>query len=121
MASYIRKELAKSIRSRKPYQVNALVGGVDVLKEVPEANLNWIDYIGTNVDLPYAAHGYAAFYALSLLDRHYTPTLSTEDGIKLLKMCDKELSTRMPIDYKGLRVKVITKDGVKDYDDLESL
>ena len=121
MASFVRKELATSIRSRKPFQVNVLIGGCDINKETPETSLYWIDYLGTNVELPYAAHGYAAFYALSLLDRHYKPDLNEEEGIKLLQLCNKELSTRMPIDFKGLRVKVINSQGVKEYDDLTAL
>lgn len=119
-ASFIRKELATSLRSRKPYQVNLLVGGVDVSNDANKASLHYIDYIGTHAELPYAAHGYAAFYALSLLDRHYKEDLSVEEGIELLKKCNKELGTRMPIDFKGLRVKIITKDGIREIDDLES-
>lgn len=123
MASFIRKELATSIRSRKPFAVNLLLGGVDVNKKdsKPETSLHWIDYLGTHVELPYAAHGYAAFYALSLLDRHYKPDLTEEEGIKLLQLCDKELSTRMPIDYKGLSIKVINSQGVHELGDLKSL
>lgn len=117
-ASFIRKQLANSLRSRKPYQVNLLLGGIDTSKEINEPSLHWIDYLGTHVELPYAAHGYAGFYALSLLDRHYKPDLSQEQGIELLKLCDKELSTRMPIDYKGLQVKIINADGITDFGDL---
>ena len=34
--------------------------------------------------------------------------------MKILKMCTDELQRRMPIDFKGMYVKVIKKDGVKD-------
>ena len=33
-----------------------------------------------------------------------------------MRMCKKELEKRMPIDFKGLTVKVVTKDGVKELD-----
>lgn len=56
--------------------------------------------------MPYAAHGYAAFYTFSLLDRHYRPDFTTEEGLDLLKKCLKELETRMPIDFKGVFVCV---------------
>lgn len=39
-----------------------------------------------------------------------------ERGIELMKMCRDELVKRMPIDFKGLAVKVVTKDGVKEID-----
>ena len=34
-------------------------------------------------------------------------------------MCTDELKRRMPIDFKGMYVKIVTKDGIKvqDWDD----
>ncbi|KAK6462047.1 nucleophile aminohydrolase [Scheffersomyces coipomensis] len=111
-ASFVRNQLASSLRSRKPYQVNVLIGGYDVKTDTP--SLNWIDYLGTQVELPYGAHGYAAFYATSLLDKHYRKDMKVDDGLALLKLCLKELETRMPIDFKGVYVKVVNKDGIKE-------
>ncbi|AET37506.1 proteasome core particle subunit beta 4 Ecym_1264 [Eremothecium cymbalariae DBVPG len=111
-SSFVRNELAKSLRSRKPFQVNVLIGGYDVKKEKPE--LYQIDYLGTKVELPYAAHGYSGFYTFSLLDHHYRPDMSTEEGLKLLKLCVEELERRMPIDFKGVLVKVVDKDGIRE-------
>jgi 20S proteasome subunit beta 4 len=39
--------------------------------------------------------------------------------MKIMRMCTEELKRRMPIDFKGVYLKVITKDGVKnvDYED----
>lgn len=110
-ASFVRNQLATSIRSRKPYQVNVLIGGYDT--KTGEPALSWIDYLGTQVELPYAAHGYAAFYCSSLFDRHYKKDMDLEAGLELLKMCIKELEMRMPIDFKGVYVKVVDKDGVR--------
>lgn len=31
-----------------------------------------------------------------------------------MRMCTEELKRRLPIDFKGVYVKVITKDGVQD-------
>lgn len=36
--------------------------------------------------------------------------------MKILRMCTEELKRRLPIDFKGVIVKVITKDGVKELD-----
>ena len=89
IASFTRSELARSLRSRKPYMVNLLLGGWDVLggkdvevdaekkeenKERSDtkdgkndavvrktgcARLYWIDYLASQAEVPYAAHGYA--------------------------------------------------------------
>lgn len=115
-ASFVRNQLATSIRSRKPYQVQVLIGGYDTKTDTP--SLNWIDYLGTQVDLPYGAHGYAAFYTTSLLDRHYRNDMTLDDGLRLLEMCLKELHTRMPIDFKGVYVHVVDKDGIRQLDDV---
>lgn len=112
IASYAREQLAQSLRTRKPYQVNILVGGnVD-----GEPLLYWIDYLGSKVKLPYAAHGYASYYVLSTLDRWWKPTLTLEQGVELAERCVNELQHRMPIDFKGCDVHVVSKDGVRLYE-----
>lgn len=110
-ASFVRNQLAKSIRSRKPYQVNVLIGGYDT--KTKAAALSWIDYLGTHVELPFAAHGYAAFYCSSLFDRHYKKDMDLAAGLDLLRICVKELEMRMPIDFKGVYVKVVDENGVR--------
>lgn len=64
LAHFVRGELATSLRSRKPYNVNLLLGGVDPITHKP--SLYWLDYLASLASLPYAAHGYAQ-YVLSLL------------------------------------------------------
>lgn len=113
IASFVRHELATSIRSRKPYQVQILVAGV---KDDGEGFLSMIDYLGTRCDLPYAAHGYAAFYTMSLLDHHYKDDIDLDTGLRLLKLCEEELNKRMPIDFKGLNVKIVDKEGIRVID-----
>lgn len=34
--------------------------------------------------------------------------------MKILRMCTDELQRRLPIDFKGVMVKVIKKDGIHD-------
>lgn len=108
----MRSELAKSLRSRSPYTVNLLLGGFDPNSEKPE--LYWIDYLASCAKVPYAAHGYAQYYCLSTLDKHHHPDISFEEGMKILRMCTDELKRRLPIDFKGVVVKVITKDGIRE-------
>ena len=66
-ASWIRRSLAESLRSRHPYSVNLLLGGYDISSYTP--HLYWVDYLGTLAEVPFAAHGYGSYFALSLLDR----------------------------------------------------
>ena len=59
VANFVRGELARSLRSRKPYNVNLLLGGMDPITKKP--SLYWLDYLASLVSLPYAAHGYAQY------------------------------------------------------------
>jgi 20S proteasome subunit beta 4 len=111
LANFVRGELASSLRSRKPYNVNLLLGGVDPITHKP--SLYWLDYLASLASVPYAAHGYAQYYCLSLLDKHHQPDISLERGMELLRLCADELKRRLPIDFKGLVVKVVTKDGIE--------
>jgi 20S proteasome subunit beta 4 len=57
LANFVRGELASSLRSKKPYNVNLLLGGFDPIADKP--SLYWLDYLASLAPLPYAAHGYA--------------------------------------------------------------
>lgn len=57
VASFVRGELARSLRSRSPYMVNLLLGGMDPISHKP--SLYWVDYLASLAPVPYAAHGYA--------------------------------------------------------------
>ncbi|KAF8451488.1 nucleophile aminohydrolase [Terfezia claveryi] len=112
VSSFVRTELAKSLRSRKPYNVNLLIGGYDTVND--QSELYWLDYLAAKDKLPYAAHGYAQYYCLSILDKHHHPNIDLEQGLKLLRMCIEELVRRLPTNFKGVNVKVITKTGIQD-------
>ena len=111
-SSFVRAELARSLRSRSPYNVNLLLGGYNAATSKPE--LYWIDYLASSAPVPYAAHGYAQYYCLSTLDKHHNPDIDLETGLKILRMCTDELKRRLPIDFKGVIVKVVDKDGVRE-------
>jgi 20S proteasome subunit beta 4 len=61
-ANFVRGELARALRSRRPYTVNLLLGGYDNIADKP--TLYWIDYLASLAPLPYAAHGYAQYVFL---------------------------------------------------------
>ncbi|KAF9242286.1 nucleophile aminohydrolase [Melanogaster broomeanus] len=111
-ASWIRRSLAESLRSRHPYSVNLLVGGYDLADHKP--NLYWIDYLGTVVDVPFAAHGYGSYFALSLLDRYHNPEASLEEGLATLKRCIEEVAKRVVVSPEKYKVKVVDKDGIRE-------
>jgi 20S proteasome subunit beta 4 len=137
-ANFVRGELASALRSRRPYTVNLLLGGYDKIADKP--TLYWIDYLASLAPVPYGAHGYAQYVFLvftdatpvllmnhrsgqranlpffQVLDKHHHPDIDYEQGLKIMRMCTEELKRRLPIDFKGVFVKVITKDGIKDVD-----
>ncbi|KAF8809599.1 20S proteasome subunit [Phlegmacium glaucopus] len=111
-ASWIRRALAESLRSRKPYSVNLLLGGYDIASHDP--HLYWIDYLGTMTEVPFAAHGYGAYFALSLLDRYHDPSATLEQGLAAVKRCIDEVSKRLVVSPGKYKVKIVDKDGTRE-------
>ncbi|KAN0094822.1 Nucleophile aminohydrolase [Tylopilus felleus] len=111
-ASWIRRSLAESLRSRHPYAVNLLIGGYDLADHKP--TLYWVDYLGTVVEVPFAAHGYGSYFALSLLDRYHNPEATLEEGLETLRRCINEVSKRLVVSPDKYKVKVVDKDGVRE-------
>ena len=79
VANFVRGELAKSLRSRKPYTVNLLLGGLDPITKKP--SLYWLDYLAALAPVPYGAHGYAQYVipiprlCMSLLNIEYLTSM----------------------------------------------
>lgn len=63
--------------------------------------------------VPYAAHGYGAFFAMSTMDRYHRPDMSLDEGLDLLRRCVDELKQRFIVDLGTFTVRVIDRDGVK--------
>ncbi|KAJ3828615.1 20S proteasome subunit [Lentinula raphanica] len=111
-ASWIRRSLAQSLRSRKPYSVNLMLSGYDVTEEKP--HLYWIDYLGTMTEVPFGAHGYGSYFALSLLDRYHDPEATLEEGLATLQRCIEEVAKRLVVSPGKYKVKVVDKDGARE-------
>ncbi|KAJ4474304.1 20S proteasome subunit [Lentinula aciculospora] len=111
-ASWIRRSLAQSLRSRKPYSVNLMLGGFDVTADTP--HLYWIDYLGTMTEVPFGAHGYGSYFALSLLDRYHDPEATLEEGLVTLKRCIDEVAKRLVVSPGKYKIKVVDKDGARE-------
>ncbi|KAL7005903.1 Proteasome subunit beta type-4 [Cystobasidiomycetes sp. EMM_F5] len=111
-ANWMRNQMASSIRSRSPKAVSLLFGGYDVNRKT--ASLYSIDQLGTLNKSPFACHGYASYFCMSTLDRYHEPSQGWEKGIETLKKCISELQIRFIINLGTWKVRVITKDGIKE-------
>ncbi|CAG8780885.1 12288_t:CDS:2, partial [Gigaspora rosea] len=111
-ATFTRKELATSLRSRHPYQVFLLIAGYDITTSSP--HLYWIDYLGSSAEVPFAAHGYGAYYCLSILDRYHHPNLTLDEAKGLIKKCIDELNNRFIVNLSDFKIKVTDQDGIRE-------
>ncbi len=81
-------------------------------------------------DVPFAAHGYGAYFVLSLLDRYaitlsktnhltrscryHDPEAPLEEGLATLKRCVDEVAKRLVVSPSAYKVKIVDKDGVRE-------
>ena len=70
--------------------------------------------MGTLSEVPFAAHGYGSYFALSLLDRYHNPEGTVEEGIATLKRCIDQVSKRLVVAPGKYKVKIVDKDGVRE-------
>jgi 20S proteasome subunit beta 4 len=91
-SSWIRRQLADSIRSRRPYAVNLLLGGYDTTTSLP--HLYWIDYLGTKAIVPYAAHGLGVYVSLSTMDKYWYEGMGKREAFECFKKCVAEAGHR---------------------------
>lgn len=107
-ANFVRTELATALR-QAPYQVNLLLGGIDEADGKP--SLYFLDYLASMSKVEYTAHGYCAYFCLSILDKYYKPDLSLEEGLDIIDKCIAELRDRFIINSPQFVVKVVDKNG----------
>ncbi|CAG8594748.1 14022_t:CDS:2 [Acaulospora colombiana] len=105
--------------------------GYDMAEKQPK--LYWMDYLGTQSDVPFAAHGYGSYFALSLLDRYlvqfaftlnhslrvsvyryHNPNADLEEGLETLKRCIREVQIRLVVSFPTFKVKVVDENGVRE-------
>lgn len=121
-ANWTRRSLADALRSRHPYQVNVLVGGLERdhlaqnIDAVVTPKLYWIDHLAAMVELPFAVHGYAAFFCTSVLDRYWREGMSQDEVLGLLKMCLDELKVRFIVNFPKLAIRIVRHDGIQEFD-----
>ncbi|KJE88914.1 proteasome beta 2 subunit [Capsaspora owczarzaki ATCC 30864] len=111
-AHYTRDQLARALRSSGAYQVNLLLAGYDTINK--QAELYFMDYLAALVKVPFGAHGYASHFVLSLLDRYYTPEVTLDEALRLMKMCIAEVQKRLVINLPKFTVRVVDAQGTRD-------
>ena len=90
-ANFVRGELARALRSRRPYNVNLILGGYDKIADKP--TLYWIDYLASLAPVPYAAHGYAQYVLWDVT----TLSPDANNGFTGTTACPSWISTIIPI------------------------
>jgi len=108
-ANYIRGEKAYNLR-RAMSQVDMLLVGYD---EGVGPSLYFLDYLASMQKLDYASHGYGGFFCNSLLDTHWRPDLTEEEGLELLERCFAEIQKRFMISMPNFTIKIVDKNGVR--------
>merc|ERR1711862_497550 len=105
--NFTRNELAHALR-RGPYQVDMLVGGCDA----DGPSLYFLDYLASAEKVNKAAHGYGAYFALSIMDRYYKPDLTLDEGKDIIRKCIQEMKRRFVLHLGEFKCKIVTKDGI---------
>ena len=117
VANYIRTTLAEALR-QGPYQVSTLFAGYDTpVSEHDDApagaKLYYMDYLGTMEEVPFAAHGYGATFAIALLDEKWRADLTPQQGVDLMQLLVNEVKKRVILSNEHFVVKCTTPNGVE--------
>ncbi|KAI3379012.1 hypothetical protein SNEBB_008831 [Seison nebaliae] len=109
-ANFTRRQIANYLRSRSPYAVNMLIGGIN---DEGEGELYFLDYLGSMVKTNFAMHGYGAFFGLSIFDRFYRPDMTIDEAMNLLSKVICEVQKRLIIQLSDFQFSLLSKkDGV---------
>ncbi|KXJ29047.1 proteasome subunit beta type-2 [Exaiptasia diaphana] len=109
-SNFTRRTLAEYLRSSTPFMVNLLIAGYG--DQGPE--LYHMDYLAAMAKVPFGAHGYGSFFALSVMDRFYKPNINREEAMDLLKKVISEVQKRFIVSLPNFAVRVVDKDGIHD-------
>jgi len=110
-AHYVRKTLADFLRSRTPYNVSVLLSGCNE-KDGPV--LFHMDYLAAMMKVPFACHGYGAYFSLGVLDRHWKAGLTRDEAMELLKKCFTQVQKRFIVNMPNFKIQLTDKDGIHD-------
>lgn len=98
--------------------VNIILAGYD--KGVGPS-LYFIDYIASLHKVDRAAFGYGSYFALAMMDRYYRRDMSVEEAIELVDKVLMEIRSRLVIAPPNFVIKIVDKDGAREYAWRESI
>ncbi|KAG8097841.1 hypothetical protein GUJ93_ZPchr0013g36150 [Zizania palustris] len=114
-AAYLTKDrlaaFLDAVKNENPYSVNILLAGFD--SDVG-ASMYYIDYIATFHKIEKGAFGYGSYFCLSLMDKLYRPDMSVEE-LLIVDKCIKEIQLRLVVAPQNFIVKIVDKDGAREY------
>ena len=93
VANYMRGEKSANLRKGMA-QVDMLLVGYD---EGVGPSLYFLDYLASMQKLDKGAHGYCGFFVNSLLDAHWKPGMTVDEGLQLMALCAAEMKRRFAI------------------------
>jgi len=107
-ARWTRNQLATMLR-KNPHQIDMLIAGFD--EDGPQ--LYFLDYLSSLNSLNKAAHGYGAYFALSIMDRYWKPDLTEKEGMEVIQKCIQEMKTRFIMNMDQFSIKIVDKNGIR--------
>ena len=110
-SSWIRRQMADYLRSRTPFRVNMLLGGLEPDGE--NVSLYYLDYLASCDKVNYAAQGYCGYMAPAVMDKYWKPDMTLQEGMDMLDKVIGQIQKRMTFSQPTFIVKVISKDGIK--------
>ncbi|KAF2325209.1 hypothetical protein GH714_025305 [Hevea brasiliensis] len=113
-ANFTRGELATALRKGFPGVSDFDLGCFCYDKETGPS-LYYIDYIATLHKIDKGAFGYGSYFSLSMMDRHYHSGMTVEEAIDLVDKCIIEIRSRLVVAPPNFVIKIVDKDGAREY------
>ncbi len=60
-----------------------MIAGYD--KQSEEPSLYFLDYLASSIKVPFAIHGYAQYFGLSICDKYYKENMTQTEAVDLLQ------------------------------------
>jgi 20S proteasome subunit beta 4 len=74
-----------------------------------------IDYLGSMVEVPFTAQGYAGHFLFGTLDKYWKPGMNLEEGKAVLARCLHELKTRFLLQPTEFCCKCASVEGISTW------
>jgi 20S proteasome subunit beta 4 len=73
-----------------------------------------MDYLSACVKVPFAIHGYGAYFGLSICDKYYKPDMSEAEAVSLLNKIVAEIQKRFMVNLPTFQVRIVNQKGIRD-------